>query len=114
LNRARGTKFEGMTRLSYTGAYAGYGLSVNTNLLGLYLDPTLMIGFGIQAREADVDINKVGLQVKINLKLQTGFATERLNLGLSLENDANSIELTDVQSALFHSIVVKLFGKVSF
>jgi hypothetical protein len=73
-----------------------------------------MIGFGLQSRDADVFVNQAGLQVKVNIKLQTGFATERVNFGMSGENDANSIELTDDQSVLFHSIVVRLFGKVSF
>jgi hypothetical protein len=114
LDRARNTPYEGMSRLSYTGAYAGYGLSLNSNLFGFYFDPTLMIGFGLQSRDADVFVNQAGLQVKVNIKLQTGFATERVNFGMSGENDANSIELTDDQSVLFHSIVVRLFGKVSF
>jgi hypothetical protein len=114
LSQGRGTPFEHMHRLAYTGAYGGMGLTLNSNLLGFYLDPTLMMGFGMQWRDSDADIERAGAQVKINLKLQAGFATERFNVGMSVENDANSVEMGEDYGVLFHSIVVRLLASMAF
>ena len=107
LPEARGTPFETMRRLTAYGPFVALGGTLNMNLFGLYLDPTLFIGFGAQNRYSDVYVSPSALQTKVSLKLNTGFRADHFNLGMKAENDANAADLGKY-GVLFHSVNVKL------
>jgi hypothetical protein len=111
-----GTAFESMTRFSYTGATAGPGLAVNLNLGGFFIDPTLMMAFGVQSYQANGarESNEWGGLTKVNLGLRTGYETDSWILGMSADGDGNGADLRDNIGLLFHSTVVRFFLGLMF
>ena len=106
--------FGGMESITAYGLFAGLGSTLNLNLGGFYLDPTLFIGGGPQYRQSNVKIDENGAQVKVHLQFRTGFRGERFDIGMAAENDLNSIELPARNSIDFHSIAVKIHAGLSF
>ena len=109
LGGGEGTPFERMHRFAYTGLNAGVGMTLNTNLWGVYFDPTLFVGGGVRLAESDVPVSRIGGMMKVHLKLQTGYEMDRLNVGLSVSNDFNVAGIEGDHDLGFHSIVARIF-----
>ena len=105
-------KLDDLRRLKTLQAFAAVGATLNTNLFGFYADPTVFIGYGPQYRWTNADIDKFGFGLKANLKLESGYRCDRLGLGLSVQNDLNSVEAGD-ENVEFHSTILKFFLSVS-
>jgi hypothetical protein len=114
LPEGKGMPYEFMTRVSHQSLMAGLGTTLNTNLWGLYCDPTLFMGFGLQHRDADVAIDPFGTVLKVHLKIQAGYAADSWNVGMAAENDLNGVDFNERYAVLFHSIVVRFFVKTMF
>jgi len=114
LPEGHGAPYEFMTRLSHSSMFTGLGTTVNTNLFGFYLDPTILLGLGVQHRKADVQIDPVGVLFKGHIKVQMGYATKNWNYGFVVSDDVNSVDFDDRYGVMFHALVIKYFVMRSF
>jgi hypothetical protein len=106
--------FAGIREITGYGLFAGLGTTLNANLGGFYLDPTLFLGGGPQYRQSNANGDGWGPQIKVNLQLRVGYQGDRFGAGMDVENDLNSIELDDARGILFHSTAVKMHAGLSF
>ncbi|MCD6024988.1 MAG: hypothetical protein K0Q91_1904 [Fibrobacteria bacterium] len=101
-----GSRFNGMRDLSVYSASAGMGLALSTNFSGLYFDPALFVGFGMQHREWGGDSETLWNLVKVNLRMRLGYRTRWFDAGAGFENDAHAA-LAGEESAVFSAVLAR-------
>ena len=101
-----GSRFDGLQNLNIYSASVGGGLALSINANGVYFDPALFVGVGMQYREWDGRGETTFNLVKANLRMRLGYRTRWFDAGAGFENDAHAA-LAGEESAVFSSLLAR-------
>ena len=102
-----GSRFDAVQDLNIYSASVGAGLALSTNAGGLYFDPALFAGVGMQYREWDGHPETTWNLVKVNLRMRMGYRTRWFNAGAGFENDAHVAIAAENESVTFNALVAR-------
>jgi hypothetical protein len=108
-----GSRFDDLRDMNLYSASMGAGFSISTNAGGLYFDPALFAGFGMQYREWDGRSETAWNLVKVNLRMRLGYRSRWFDVGAGFENDAHAA-LADEETAIFNALVARAIAQVYF
>jgi hypothetical protein len=101
-----GSRFEGLQDLNLYGASAGMGLVLSSNAGGVYFDPALFLGYGVQYREWNGRPETTFNLLKVNLRMRLGYRNRWFDAGGGFENDGNAA-FVGKESVTFNALVAR-------
>jgi hypothetical protein len=102
-----GTRLEGLNDFKVYSGSLGAGLSLSSSAGGVYFDPALFVGFGVQYREWNGHPETTLNLVKVNLRMRLGYRNEGFDLGAGFENDAHTAMSGD-ESVLINAFLARV------
>lgn len=100
------SRFDGLDNLDLYSASAGAGLALSINANGVYFDPALFAGFGMQYRQWNGKSEASFNLVKVNFRMRLGYRCRWFDLGAGFENDAHAT-FTGDETAVFNALVAR-------